>query len=295
MSSKFSKGAILVIATCAAACGDDAGAGTSGAGGDDEGAASTAATIVGPSSTSSGDESDTGAGAGTADGGGDATSASGGGDASGGSDSGSGGSGAGSGSGGDAPVDACPDFASEVIDVAYGPGAGFGQDDFPHVVLGGPRGAGEAAGSLHVLSLGNGGSITLGFADRRIVDGEGPDFIVFENAFWAGGDSDSPYAELGTVEVSADGEEWLAFPCTALEPPFGSCAGWRPVLANVNDNEVDPLDPAVAGGDAYDLADVGLAEARWVRIVDRSDQAGFAGMFDLDAVAIVHGTCVAAD
>jgi hypothetical protein len=193
--------------------------------------------------------------------------------------------------GGGPPGDPCPDFASEVVDVAYGPGAGFGQADFPGIVLGGPRGAGNMAGSLDVLSLGNGGTITLGFAERRIVDGEGPDFIVFENAFWEGGDPDQPFVELGTVEVSADGESWETFPCSATSAPYGSCAGWEPVYANVDDNEIDPLDPAVAGGDAFDLADVGLAEARYVRIVDRADMGGVSGLFDLDAVAIVHGRC----
>jgi hypothetical protein len=178
------------------------------------------------------------------------------------------------------------------VDVTYGPGAGFGQGA-PEVVFGPPRGAGCCAGSLDVLSLGNGGAITVAFAGTRIVDGEGPDFLVFENAFWSGGDPEAPFAELGTVEVSADGETWFAFACDALEAPFGACAGHAPVYANAAENEIDPLDPVTAGGEAFDLADVGLAEARYVRIVDRADQTGFGGTFDLDAVGVVHGRCTA--
>jgi len=48
---------------------------------------------------------------------------------------------------------------------------------------------------------------------------------------------------------------------------------------------------ATAGGDAFDLADVGLAEARYVRITDRGDLGGLAGVFDLDAVGIVNLEC----
>ena len=42
-----------------------------------------------------------------------------------------------------------------------------------------------------------------------------------------------------------------------------------------------------AGGDAFDLADLGLESANFVRIVDSG--ANILGGFDLDAVVIVHG------
>jgi hypothetical protein len=214
-----------------------------------------------------------------------------------GSPDGSGGSGepSSAAAGGGAPADPCPSFAAEIVAVTYGPGAGFGQDEAPGIVLGAPRGGGCCQGSLDVLSLGNGGAITLGFHETVIVDGEGADLTVFENAFLAGGDPASPFVELGTVEVSADGETWHAFPCAILEAPWDACAGVTPVEANADTNDVDPLDPSVSGGDAYDLADVGLAEARFVRITDRADQSGFAGTFDLDAVAVVNGRCDAVD
>jgi hypothetical protein len=209
---------------------------------------------------------------------------------------GSGSSGSSTGSGGTTvALEPCAPFAHEVVDVSYGPDAGWGQDAMPGVVLGPPRGAGLLSGSLDVVALGNGGSITLGFGALTIVDGEGADFIVFENPFYAGGDPAHPFAELATVEVSADGETWHAFDCSATSYPYGSCAGWNPVLANVDENDLDPTDPLVAGGDAFDLADLGVGQARFVRIVDRPDTIGLAGSFDLDAVALVHASCSAGE
>src|SRR5450432_2768926 len=177
---------------------------------------------------------------------------------------------------GDVGVDgpACSPYITNVIHVAYGPGASFGQNAVPRIVQGPPNGGGVRMGSLSVLSLGEGGSIVVELGEN-IVDGPGPDFIVFENAFNVGGDPQNPFAEPATVEVSADGVTWFAFPCTASAYPYGSCAGWHPVLANPATNQIDPLDPAVAGGDPFDLADLpgdaGVAEARYVRITDRAD------------------------
>jgi hypothetical protein len=182
-------------------------------------------------------------------------------------------------------------FATSVESFTAGPGSTFGQDKLPDIVLGPPKGGGDINGSVDVVTLGNGGSITLGFAPSQIVDGPGPDFIVFENPFYVNGDKTKPFAELGTVGVSVNGRDFTDFPCTATAYPYGSCAGWHPVYANPEENEIDPTNPAVAGGDAFDLADLGVVEARYVRITDRVDQTGLAGTFDLDAVSIVNAAC----
>jgi hypothetical protein len=192
------------------------------------------------------------------------------------------------------PTYECPaseqGFATEVISHEFGEGQDFGQDDFPESILGGPQGGGCCSGSLDVTSLGDGGHVVLGFGERAIVDGPGPDFIVFENTFWAGGDESAPVAELGQVAVSVDGDEWFEFSCEpGEEPPFGDCVGWRPIFADVTDPEsVSPFDADEAGGAAYDLAALELDEARFVRI---TDIAGDDVVVDLDAVAIVHGRC----
>lgn len=186
-------------------------------------------------------------------------------------------------------------FAASVVTFTPGDCAGFGIPNMPDVVLGPPFGAGTLAGSFDVVSLGYKGEIVLGFGDNAIVDGPGPDFIVFENAFHANGNPDRPAADLGEVSVSADGVTWVSFPCTpAAAPPFGTCAGWRPVLSSP-DNAISPLDPAVAGGDPFDLSAVGLRTAKFVRIRDLGSSTCPASPpkptnygFDLDAIAIVH-------
>ncbi len=175
-------------------------------------------------------------------------------------------------------------FATKVVSFDPGPDAGFGQDRMPGVVLGPPEGAGCCAGSLDVLSLGDKGTIVLGF-DDDIVDGPGTDFIVFENPFPGN-------VETGIVSVSEDGTTWHTFPCAADDPKGGypGCAGVKPVDANWLTNDIDPTDPAVAGGDDFDLATIGVERARFVRVEDsgKNPYAGTTGGFDLDAVAIVH-------
>lgn len=183
-------------------------------------------------------------------------------------------------------------YATSVESFSPGENAGFGQDELPGIVLGPPRGKGERAGSLDVLSLGKAGEIVLGFGDQSIDDGPGADLVVFENAFWPGGDASAVYAELGEVSVSEDGETWLAFPCDTQGDGagrFSGCAGVTPTLV-YDAAQLVPLDPERSGGDAFDLADVGLAQARFVKIRDLEtlEAAGTSGGFDLDAVGIVN-------
>jgi hypothetical protein len=193
----------------------------------------------------------------------------------------------------DAAQLACaPGFVTSVVSVTWGTNAGYGQDKMPAVVSGAPRAADTTLkGSTDVVSLGVGGEIVLGFAGNGIADGPGADFIVFENVFYAGGDPTKPYAEPGQVSVSQDGTRWTEFPCDAQSSPYQGCAGTHPTLSNP-DNGVSPFDPGVAGGEAFDLATIGIQTARYVRIVDRSASgAGTSAGFDLDAIAVVHPAC----
>ena len=69
--------------------------------------------------------------------------------------------------------------------------------------------AGNASGNnngfiFDIVSLGEGGSITLSF-DQAITNGEGADFLVFENSF-----SDN-FLELAFVEVSSNGIDFVRF------------------------------------------------------------------------------------
>jgi hypothetical protein len=184
-------------------------------------------------------------------------------------------------------------FVTGVVSFTPGPCAGFGASAMPGIVEGPPKGGGATQGSLDVVSLGVAGEIVVSFAPNAIVDGPGADFIVFENAFYIGGNPQKPYAEPGEVSVSDDGTTWATYPCTATSYPYGQCAGWHAVFSAPG-NGISPVDPATAGGESYDLADVGLTHARFVRIRDKSSEvcpdAGGPNTdgFDLDAVSIVN-------
>jgi len=187
-----------------------------------------------------------------------------------------------------------PLYATKVISFTPGLNAGYGQETFPEVVLGPPLQGPPSTGSLDVLSLGIDGTIVLGF-DTVIQDGPGPDFIVWENAFWIGGNSENVFQELGEVSVSEDGVTWTVFPCDSekVEGFDAGCAGWRPRL-EFDPCSMVPLVPELVGGDPFDLSDIGVPSARYVRIRDRGmaedpmkGVAPSAG-FDLDAVGVVH-------
>lgn len=200
------------------------------------------------------------------------------------------------------PVDgACPerdasDPFADCVDAFHPGDASFGHDQLPEIVLGPPRGAGELGG-MDVASLGCGGSITLYFAGAGIPDGPGDDLLVFENPFALS--EDATFVEPARVLVSDDGERWREFPCDLESSPPRGCAGIDLVHFDPDDPAAggdDPRDPAAAGGDAFDLADVGLERARWVRLIDVTEDyyghgmwcVGGAGGFDLDAVAAIH-------
>lgn len=187
-------------------------------------------------------------------------------------------------------------YADEVVEFLPGPGAGFGQDRFPSIVLGPPVGAGLDSGSLDVLSLGKSGSITLRFTDIAVTDGPGVDLLVFENPFLIAG-GPRAFTERAKVSVSDDGVRWYEFPCAPSDAAnnYPGCAGVRPVTANPAAG-ISATDPAVAGGDGFDLATVGLSRARYVRIQDSgtNGSAGTSAGFDLDGVAVVNGVSLTA-
>ena len=200
------------------------------------------------------------------------------------------------------------------------PGARYGAANLPGIVLGPPGDSTPTQGSTSVASLGTGGEAVLAWDDVVIEDRPGPDFIVFENAFFVGTPPEGPdddysiFDEPGFVEVSADGEHWVRFPWDedALAEAHGrnidrdlhrrlrGLAGITPTFTGnwTVPDDPDTWDPegthgiSGAGGDAFDLATVGLAEARFVRIVDARAENGFPGNaegFDLDAVVVLHG------
>ena len=231
------------------------------------------------------------------------------------------------------PVDCLPDRVISFDPLATNPASLFGAAWVPGIVLGPPGDSQAIEGSFSVATLGFGGSVTVGFDDIVIEDRPGADFILFENAFFrlplpaSATDDFHIFAEPGLVEVSADGSVWHSFPfdpqalqAVADLPANGDVnralyrqlSGLAGITPSFTGNWTVADDPAVfdplgsggisgAGGDAFDLADVGLAEARFIRITDGNTQIGFPGVgegFELDAVVVLHGrpvTPLAAD
>jgi hypothetical protein len=88
------------------------------------------------------------------------------------------------------------------------PGLGLATAGVASNALGSPVGQ-----STRVVSLGDGGSITVGFS-TPIANGPGADFAVFENGFLSGGPG-LAYLELGLVAVSSDGTDFFTFPAVS--------------------------------------------------------------------------------
>ncbi|MDZ7309288.1 MAG: hypothetical protein ONB49_19835 [candidate division KSB1 bacterium] len=188
------------------------------------------------------------------------------------------------------PITASDPWADAVVSFKPGPGAGFGQNFFPDNVLGPPdpdptlTPANPSAKPQELLSLGNGGEIILDFTDNYIVDGAGVDFTVFENSFYIAGDTTQPFIEAAFVAVSMDGWNWVEFPWDTTT--FAGFAGVTPTKDNQN-----PTDPRVSGGNSFDLADIGLPFAKFVKLTDLGNlkkEGPFNGDFDLDAVVAVN-------
>ncbi|MCW2763752.1 MAG: hypothetical protein JWR85_3953 [Marmoricola sp.] len=135
-------------------------------------------------------------------------------------------------------------------------------------------GAGSAAlgapgGVYDVVTLGDGGRITLTF-DRPIVDGPGADFAVFENGFANG---EMLFAELAFVAVSSNGVDFARF-ASVSETPVATQVGAFGTLDPTNVSNLAGKH-AIGEGTGFDLATlanlpggVDVSAIRYVRITD---------------------------
>jgi hypothetical protein len=164
-----------------------------------------------------------------------------------------------------------------LTEIVAAPGAtGEGTGD-PARATNGVRGAGDSMGSTDVYSLdyADRTSLTLGLGGRTAHDGPGAELVVFENAFGNAG-SERRFMDLVVVSVSLDGATFVDFPHDYVaddETTYSSrpedwpgFAGRTPVLLHAESHAVDPFDGELAGGDAFDLADLaGDGEAARIR------------------------------
>lgn len=189
------------------------------------------------------------------------------------------------------------------MDVAN-PAAGLASAGSPSAALGAADGAG-------IVSLGDGGSITLTF-DTPIVDGAGADFAVFENGF---GDA---FLELAFVDVSTNGVDFFRFPSVSLTQTSTQVGGFGALDATNLYNLAGKY--RANFGTPFDLTELAgispllnVNDVRYVRITDvigtinplyaSLDSLGnivndpystpFASSgFDLDAVGVLHMSAV---
>ena len=190
-------------------------------------------------------------------------------------------------------------YADSVIYFEKGIGSWTNQEPpyFPDNVLGAP--SENATWTIpetspdEICSLGLGGEIVLAFTDNAIVNGDGVDFTVFENAFEIlyGTRAGEIFAEPAKVAVSKDGITFYEFPFDSLT--LEGLAGKTPT-----NGSADPANPDSSGGDSFDLSVVGLDTAYFVKLTDVTEiilqdtshpyYDPTANGFDLDAVVAVH-------
>jgi len=160
--------------------------------------------------------------------------------------------------------------------------------------------------SFDVLSLGDGGDITIHF-QYPIFNGPGNDFAVFENSVW------DDFLELAFVEVSTDGQNFVRFPSTSLTQTISQVA----TFGLLNPTEIHNFAGKYRQGfgtpfDLSDLSDstgINLDSINYVRIIDvvgsidpqyaSYDHLGTivndpfptpfeSSGFDLDAIGVIH-------
>lgn len=184
-------------------------------------------------------------------------------------------------------------FPDSVKEFVPGKNAGFGQTYFPGNVLGPPEGTLNPQfpndNPQDLLSLGTGGYLIYEFSTNEIIDEPGPDFTIFENPVQPTGFPDQSFVDSAIVSVSTDSLTWHQFPVDLvstkpadlrLKSNYIGFAGVQPTYSS-STNGISPFDPAVSGGDQFDLADLGITGVRFVKIQD-TGHANYKPTYDKD-------------
>lgn len=189
-------------------------------------------------------------------------------------------------------------FIDTVYTFTPGTGQNAGQSDiyFPNNIFGAPSiNASKYVAEtrpVEILSIGMGGEIIIGLKDNYIINKEGADFTIFENAF-INQFNEKVYAEPAIVSVSKDGINYIEFQYN-IETLEG-LAGTIPTYGKKN-----PFNPKESGGNSFDLSEINIDTVKYIKIKDITEQIlnnsehnnydpTLSG-FDLDAVAIINYT-----
>ncbi|MEM9066533.1 MAG: hypothetical protein AAGB51_13695 [Planctomycetota bacterium] len=214
-------------------------------------------------------------------------------------------------------------FATTVVEYTPGSNPASGFTD-PTAALGSPTrfGVGGAItpfnssfGSDETVSIGEGGSLTLGFDQTVLDDPNNPfgiDLLVFGNSFFgldfgSGLATGAIFSEGGTIELSENGVDWFEvvgveadglFPTLGYQDvtePFPSTAGsvltdfHTPVDPNLDVTGMTIVEIAAAyngsgGGAGIDIGSTGLSAVNFIRF---SNAIGSGVTPEIDAVSIV--------
>jgi len=182
--------------------------------------------------------------------------------------------------------------------ISYNPGPGLNAEwSDPSKALGPATGD-----KLDIVSLGDlteelisagsqPGEITLSF-DEPIREGTGYDFVVFENGFISGATYNTGsvagqmFTELGYVEVSSNGIDFVRFPAVSLTPEVTGPYGTVEISNVYNLAGKHPNAGGICTGTPFDLAEIAdtpdvvaglidLSDIRHVRIVDIPGNGAF--------------------
>jgi hypothetical protein len=189
--------------------------------------------------------------------------------------------------------------------LALGPVTG---DPFDVVALGELNAAALSAGSPP-------GTITLELS-KPVRDLSGADFVIFENGAiaqynYGGAGVGGIFGELAYVEVSANGVDFVRFPCASLTAaPVGGYGSIDPTnVRNLAGKHVNAYGDS--WGTPFDLSEVGLPQITHIRLVDIPGNGSFldssgnpirdpwttfgSGGFDLEAVGAISTSMTFSD
>ncbi len=130
---------------------------------------------------------------------------------------------------------------------------------------------GEPKGSTDVLSLGDGGSATVSF-DKLIFNGDGADFVVFENAMQNGANAHLYFSELAFVEVSSDGSSFVRFPSVSLTQNTTQLGTFEPTdptkIYNLAGKYTSDYGSPFDLNELKDSAGIDINNITYIRVVD---------------------------
>lgn len=165
-----------------------------------------------------------------------------------------------------------------------------------------------------IVSIGEGGHLTLRLSNFVLPDPSGPEIGVFENIFLIDGEFDgvvdSPASQFGgdsaEVAVSEDGDSWVTLGTFLFDLPTqgstdlsGTPSDYqKPFTGSLNsfanlpydhatDDDVFDLLDGSGGGNWLDISGTGLSKVGYIRFSVEDDlNAGTSLNFELDAVSI---------